>query len=581
MHFRLPEASLRLVVVSWLAAGPVLGIAACGLAADDPGVVEEITVSETHDGKPFCYRVQSVAAMSGFSVHYLAYPSPVISDLPQNNTIPAEYYLPDGYKTWSSPRPAVICMHILDGDFQLERMTCSMLASRGIPALMFKLPYYGERSPKEGTRALVHQPVRFVGALAQARPEIRRTVDLLASRPEVDREHLGITGISLGAIVAATGAAEEPRLSRVFLVLGGGDLIKIIDHAEETRSLSEMIRTLPPEEKKRFQDALRQVDPLTHAAGLRGLAQKGRIVMVNAAEDHVIPRECTERLAGALGIADKVIWLEGLGHYTAIAAMPQTLERTVQFFAQDLPGDVRLSMEKRPLTSVQIALELVQRAATIMADPPEEGRCHVVDLAVSVGDKANQNLFSMEAFFARDRQGRFKLEANTGKFGRLVLGGGSSLWMLAEDTLFQGTGPAVPAGEPPMLASEADLIRIRTVAGALKAATMAPGIFEQLFAVSAESGEDGRMSILVTRKDGSPECLRLVLDSDRKSVREVHVQWRDGQATVVLRAFQANTPSHDGLFRPEPATRTQQVCEEDLARMFRAAADFGIQQLTK
>ena len=50
-------------------------------------------------------------------------------------------------------------------------------------------------------------------ALARVEHEqhlVRRTVDLLASRPEIDPERIGITGISLGGIVAVTAAESEP-----------------------------------------------------------------------------------------------------------------------------------------------------------------------------------------------------------------------------------------------------------------------------------------------------------------------------------------------------------------------------------
>ena len=552
-----------------------------GVAAEDQPTSETVTVTETHDGKPFSYRVNSVVAMSGFSVHYLTYPSPVVSDLPQNNTIPAELYLPDGYEEWQTPRPAVICMHILDGDFQLVRMTCSMLASRGITGLMFKLPYYGERGPKEGTRILAKRPELFAGALKQARTEIRRTVDLLASRPEIDGKHIGITGISLGAIVAATGAAEEPRLGRAMLVLGGGDLLKIIHHAEETDGLSATIRELPEADRKKVEEALREVDPLTHAAALRERARQGCVVMVNAAEDNVVPHACTERLAAELGIADDVVWLEGLGHYTAMAAMPRTLERTVAFFGQDLPDDAKPPSDKRPPSSVQIAMDVIQRAGTIMGDVPTEGRCHVLDAAVSVTDEKDKEVFSSNVFFARDRAGRFKLDAETDMFGRLALGGGSPLWFLAKDTLMQGKLAEQTEKDSPGLISDEDVTKIRTIAGALKATTLAPGIFEQLFAVAEETTEDGQHLIHVARRDGSPERLRLVLGDDRKSVREVQIEWRDGRATIKLKAFQVNAPSHDGLFRPVQAAHVQEVANEDLRRIFRAVSDFGIQRLTQ
>ncbi len=578
LRFLAPFLPVRVLLMLSLAI-IVSPVAPCA-AADRAAVPKEVPVSATFDGKSFSYRANSVAAMSGFSVHYLTYPSPVVSELPQNNTIPAELYMPDGHETWESPRPAVICMHILDGDFQLVRMTCSMLASRGVPALMFKLPYYGERSPKEGTRVLARQPALFASALKQARTEIRRTVDLLASRPEIDGEQIGITGISLGAIVAATAAAEEPRLHRAMLVLGGGDVLKILHHADETSGLSKTIRGLPADERKKVEEALRDVDPLTRVSELRDRAEQGRVVMVNAAEDELIPRECTERLAAELGIADEVVWLEGLGHYTAMAAMPDTLERTVHFFAQDLPDGARLSVEKKPPTSVQIALELIQRAATIMGDVPKEGRCHVLDASVSVTDGDNKEVFATDVFLARHADGRFKLDAETGLVGRIALGGGSNVWFLAQETLMQGTS-SDSSDEAPDLISDGDRTKIRTVAGALKAATMAPGIFQQLFAVAEETTEDGRAIIHVARKDRSPERLRLVLDGDQRTVREVQVEWRDGRATVQLKAFQANAPTHDGLFRPVAATHVQEVSNADLSRIFRAVTDFGIQRLTQ
>ena len=59
--------------------------------------------------------------------------------------------------------------------------------------------------------------------------------------------------------------------------------------------------------------------------------------MINAEKDEVIPRRCTVKLAEAFGIADRVVWLEGLGHYTAMAELPRALRITADFFAQDLP----------------------------------------------------------------------------------------------------------------------------------------------------------------------------------------------------------------------------------------------------
>jgi hypothetical protein len=117
------------------------------------------------------------------------------------------------------------------------------------------------------------------------------------------------------------------------------------------------------------------------------------------------------------------------------------------------------------------------------------------------------------------------------------------------------------------------------VAGALKAATLAPGVFEQLFAVADETTEDGRAMIHVAPRDRSSERLRLVLGENRKTVRQIEIDWRGGRATAHLRAFQVNAPAHEGLFRPDDASNRQEVSTADLLGIFRAATDFGMHQL--
>ena len=205
------------------------------------------------------------AERAQFRVYRLSYPSPTVSPVAQNNTVPADYYVPNHVPAGGRQYPAVICLHILDGNEPLTELVCSVLASRGVPALSFKLPYYGPRGLPQGPRVLADDPKMFVSAIVQAGEDIRRTIDLLASRPEINPERIGIAGISLGGIIAATAAGAEPRLCRAGLILAGGDLLEIIHHAHETRPLSEMIRRLPPAERAELEAKLQAVDPLRFA----------------------------------------------------------------------------------------------------------------------------------------------------------------------------------------------------------------------------------------------------------------------------------------------------------------------------
>ena len=170
---------------------------------------------------------------------------------------------------------------------------------RGIPAIWFKLPYYGERGPPQGGAGVGGQSAAFHRCREARLADVRRTVDVLASRPEVDRRHIGVMGVSLGGILAATSAAQEPRISRAVLILSGGDLLPIVHHAHETRRLSESIQRLPAAQRAAVERAIAAADPLEHAAAFAIGPWHGRVLMINAAEDEVVPRASTEKLAAA------------------------------------------------------------------------------------------------------------------------------------------------------------------------------------------------------------------------------------------------------------------------------------------
>ncbi len=176
--------------------GRWLGFGAVGVevrAAERPA--ETVAVSKTYNNAPFDYKLRPLAQRADFRVYRLTYPSPVVSPLPQNNTIPADYYVPNGIRSGDAKRPAVICLHILDGNEPLTDLVCSMLAKRGIPAISFKLPYYGSRGTAKGPQMLAENPKLFAGAIVagpRGHPANDRPAGLAAggqSRADRHRRH--------------------------------------------------------------------------------------------------------------------------------------------------------------------------------------------------------------------------------------------------------------------------------------------------------------------------------------------------------------------------------------------------------
>ncbi len=125
------------VLAAWLT-GSGVAVSANDGTADDAKVSIH-GVAKTYNDSPFEYRLRSVRKTGAYCVYRLEYPSPVLSDHEKNNTIPADYYLPNGIEPGAAPRPAVVCLHILNGNFELVNMLCSSLAGRAA-GTVYQLP---------------------------------------------------------------------------------------------------------------------------------------------------------------------------------------------------------------------------------------------------------------------------------------------------------------------------------------------------------------------------------------------------------------------------------------------------------
>ena len=562
------------VLLMFLAPAPT--VRADDLVGQLPRIV---SVAETYNNRPFEYRIVQRAEKTAYTVYRLSYPSPVVTEWEANNTVPAEYYVPNGIEPGGPRRPAVICLHILDGDFELVRITCSVLASRGIPAVMFKLPYYGERGLPHGPDALARDPEMFVGALAQALEDVRRTVDLLASRPEIDPDCIGITGISLGGITAATAAAQEQRIHRAVLILAGGDLGRVIHHARETKDLSNLILGLPLDAQDRVETALDAVDPLCCADKLAARAASGRVLMVNAGEDEVIPPECTRQLAAELGISDKVIWLEGLGHYTAMAELPRVLETTADFFARDLPPELQaVGQTVRDTTPVAVVASLIQQVTAMAVSKPAEGRCHFADLDVSI-TPAGEETFDGRLRFVHGSGHRFRLDCRLPVVGEASLGQSGYPWIASgSKAVFKGVcdEPAEPV-DPLALADAWQVGRLKMLAGAAAGVALAPDVLNQFCTVADGTRRDGPRAIDVVIKGNSPASFRLSMRDDGRTPQMLSFNVAGTRGRIVFRGWQTNTVAHASMFAEPEDVPVKEVPRDDVYRVFAAMFNFAME----
>lgn len=528
------------------------------------------------NGERFEYRVDNIEEQSDYKILRLSYPSAVKTQFEPNNRIRARYFLPADIK--EEKRPAVISLPILNGDENLNSMVCAFLAKRGIPAIMFTLPYYFDRGNKEIRRQIETDPSFFIQSIEQTFADIKRTSDLLQSRQEVDPEKIGITGISLGGILSASAAAMDDRFYKVAILLGGGDLFEIINTAKETRSLSKALQNLPEEQKNVLTKKLSEIDPLTNAEKLRDRAAKGRVLMINAAQDEVIPRRCAEKLAERYGIQDKVIWFEGLGHYTALAELPKALNMLADFFSADLPKSVALKPQqeqKKQETPIETVARLTRQLLSMFITEPETSRCHILSIELFATNK-NYAPFSGSAQLIVGSAGKFSLMLkDIPSIGSGGLGfDAKNPWLFTPKKLFIGSKPPLDNTNGLAYTDSYYLMRVRAFAGAVMSILLVPDIAKKW--ISAEFENDSKDSIIVKSAELSrvKGYIRVRLSKDGASPQIFEFDFGDLRGKVNVYLWKENVFLPDNCFIPPESKSKMEVCQSDLNKMIGALFDF-------
>jgi dienelactone hydrolase len=212
----------------------------------------------------------------------------------------------------TGPYPLVLLQHGAGGSKEAEYLDAARLpwARRGMAVASIDFPLHGERASAKLTEILLAglaRPPEQRSAAAQSlwndfvrqcMHDLGRALDALAPHPELDAERVAYAGFSLGAILGALYAPQEPRLRGAALALGGGGFG-------------------PP-----------ALDPALHIARFAPRP----LLLLNATRDERIPRPAAEALHAAAGEPKELLWFDS-GHHDlpglALKAMWQFLSRIV------------------------------------------------------------------------------------------------------------------------------------------------------------------------------------------------------------------------------------------------------------
>jgi dienelactone hydrolase len=287
-------------------------------------------------------------------------PSEPPSGVPANDRIWLSFYRAQPEN--GQPAPAVVMLSALgDGRLKLMKRFARFLAARGIGCALMTLPYHARRCPPGDlpARHFLDADARgAVQAMEQSVSDVRTVVTWLSRQPGVDASHLGIIGVSLGAIVAHLAMGQDARLTAGVAILGAGNLADLRRGGITARLLG-----YPPAAEPEAAAAarIRQVDPLQYADRNR----PRRVLMIQAARDLAIPPRDAQALWEALG-RPPIRWVD-TNHFGLALAVDPVLRISLAYLRSVWDAAPRDDPDLPALHAPTIKLGLLAGLDTILA----------------------------------------------------------------------------------------------------------------------------------------------------------------------------------------------------------------------
>jgi dienelactone hydrolase len=269
--------------------GPIDGCTFPTLS-DAPAPASALTTFEYDRAAAYDPVLQPIGTDQGVQVYALSFLS-----TRGNGRATGRLFMPGG----AGPFAGMLLQHGMPGNAAQMTGTGVVLARHGAVVVALDAPF----AQRGGS------PIRFTetdsAEQVQLMTDLRRALDLLVARPDVDSSRLGYMGISYGGAMGALFVGIEHRLKTGILVVGDGGLVTHLTGPEDAGAFAGLSCT----ERRRWLESMIPIEPVKFV----GFAPPTSLLLQSGTLDDLVPPRDAERLHAAARDPKTIRWYNA-GH---------------------------------------------------------------------------------------------------------------------------------------------------------------------------------------------------------------------------------------------------------------------------
>ncbi len=230
---------------------------------------------------------------------------------PKGGRVPATLFVPDG----DGPFAGLVFMHGLPSDrTEISEYATTFARLETVVITIdapFARPENAGREPLVLTEQDREEQIQLI-------VDLRRAIDVLVSRPEVDPERMAYVGASYGGAMGGLLAGVETRLQAYVLQVGDGGLVTHQTGPEDHNS--PFYTDLSANSRQTWLEAMWPIEPIHYV----GHASPAALLFQNGTMDELVPPADALRYQEAGSEPKTMLWYEA-GHGISSAAADDTV----------------------------------------------------------------------------------------------------------------------------------------------------------------------------------------------------------------------------------------------------------------